>query len=170
MREGVFGSARAQLREVAVEVLANALDALETQAAKARVPAHASRSTERTREVLERDRALASSGATALAPIRVAAPIRTSATAPGPEPTPARAPVPAHMPAPTPSPAPTDVECDEPIRTRSMAKLLAAQGHPARALAIYRYLLAQSEGDAALEAEIVRLEQQPSAPAEASAR
>jgi hypothetical protein len=47
---------------------------------------------------------------------------------------------------------------EEPIRTHSMARLLAAQGHRERALAIYEELLAQNSADEELrhEAEGVR--------------
>jgi hypothetical protein len=47
---------------------------------------------------------------------------------------------------------------EEPIRTHSMARLLAAQGHRERALAIYEELLAQNSEDVGLrqEAESVR--------------
>jgi hypothetical protein len=47
---------------------------------------------------------------------------------------------------------------EEPIRTRTMARLLSAQGHRERALAIYEELLAQNSADATLqgEAEAVR--------------
>ena len=50
---------------------------------------------------------------------------------------------------------------EEPIRTHSMARLLAAQGHRERALAIYEELLARDGEDAVLrrEAERVRLGQ-----------
>jgi hypothetical protein len=43
---------------------------------------------------------------------------------------------------------------DEPIRTRSMARLLASQGEPARALAIYEALIAIGCTDATLYAEL----------------
>ncbi len=42
---------------------------------------------------------------------------------------------------------------DEPIRTRTMARLLAAQGHRLRALAIYDGLLARDGADPGLRAE-----------------
>jgi len=42
---------------------------------------------------------------------------------------------------------------DEPIRTRSMARLLAGQGHLRRALAIYDALLAEPGADDSLRAE-----------------
>ena len=47
---------------------------------------------------------------------------------------------------------------EEPIRTHSMARLLASQGHKERALAIYEELLAKNDGDEALfrEAEAMR--------------
>ena len=44
--------------------------------------------------------------------------------------------------------------CDEPIRTRSMARLLAKQGRPDRALAIYEALIALDPADAALRSEL----------------
>lgn len=47
---------------------------------------------------------------------------------------------------------------DEPIPTRTMAKLLAEQGHGRRALAIYRKLLRESPGDEDLRQAIDRLE------------
>jgi hypothetical protein len=46
---------------------------------------------------------------------------------------------------------------EEPIRTRSMAQLLAAQGHAERALAIYEELLAQNSDDAVLLREAAAL-------------
>lgn len=45
----------------------------------------------------------------------------------------------------------------EPIATRTMARLLAAQGHPRRALAIYKKLLREKPGDASLEEEAAAL-------------
>jgi hypothetical protein len=48
---------------------------------------------------------------------------------------------------------------EEPIRTRSMARLLAGQGHRARALAIYDALLAADASDASLRAEADALRQ-----------
>jgi hypothetical protein len=45
------------------------------------------------------------------------------------------------------------IVCKEPIRTRTMAKLLASQGHRARALSIYDFLIAKSPHDEALTAE-----------------
>jgi len=46
---------------------------------------------------------------------------------------------------------------EEPIRTRSMAQLLAAQGHRERALAIYEELIAQDSTDRTLEREAAAL-------------
>jgi hypothetical protein len=46
-----------------------------------------------------------------------------------------------------------DEEGEEPIRTRSMARLLAMQGHRGRALKIYDALLAANSGDESLRAE-----------------
>lgn len=45
----------------------------------------------------------------------------------------------------------------EPIATRTMARLLAAQGHPRRAMAIYKKLLREQPGDASLEEEVATL-------------
>lgn len=47
--------------------------------------------------------------------------------------------------------------CEEPIRTRSMARLLAGQGHHKRALAIYDALLATDPTNAELRAEAAAL-------------
>jgi hypothetical protein len=144
IREQVLGAARAQLGELATHALESALDTLETQIVQARARSagaitSASRQLERTREVLERDRALASAA--------VSLPVARTLEVP----TPTAPPAPDLMPA----------DCDEPIRTRAMAKLLASQGHPVRALCIYRYLLAHNAGDRALEAEIAELEARP---------
>jgi hypothetical protein len=149
VRAQVLVAAGARLRKVADEALALAstLETVETRVAIARAAFRqpdGGRHVERTRAVLERDRAL-----------------RASAVSP---PTPA-SPAPA-APASASPPAPPvqltaiveGVACDEPIRTRSMAKLLAAQGHPDRALAILRYLSARSPDDAALQAEISALQ------------
>jgi hypothetical protein len=43
--------------------------------------------------------------------------------------------------------------CKEPIRTRTMAKLLATQGHRERALSIYDHLIQKGLGDESLRAE-----------------
>jgi hypothetical protein len=75
---------------------------------------------------------------------------------------PEAAPAPAESATPVaaaPSPAPsTRTFVEEPIRTHSMARVLAAQGHRERALAIYAELLAQNSEDAELrnEAEALR--------------
>lgn len=61
-------------------------------------------------------------------------------------------PPPPAPPRPSSEPA-TRTFIEEPIRTRSMARLLAAQGHRERALAIYEELLAQNSEDAALRRE-----------------
>jgi hypothetical protein len=54
----------------------------------------------------------------------------------------------------SPPPAPPSPSVDEPIRTRTMARLLADQGYLARALAIYDVLERAHPSDAALGAEI----------------
>jgi hypothetical protein len=95
---------------------------------------------ERVREVLERDRALVS-----------AEPVE----------------VPECRPEPAPEPAVAKPVCSEPIRTRTLARLLASQGYEERALSIYEYLLAQPGSDAGLLAEAsalrAKVEQQPPA-------
>lgn len=56
---------------------------------------------------------------------------------------------------------------EEPIRTHSMARLLAAQGHRERALAIYEELIAKDDTDPALEREAAGLRRGEPAPAAA---
>jgi signal transduction histidine kinase len=51
------------------------------------------------------------------------------------------------------SPRPKKRGCSEPIRTRTMAKLLLSQGHPERALSIYDALIADGATDPELLAE-----------------
>jgi hypothetical protein len=91
----------------------------------------AERAHQRLRDVVERDRALR-----AAQPSRPSAPKKADAS----------------------SSRRDEVVAYEPIRTRTMARLLAAQGYRMRALAIYDELLAGSPEDAALrdEAEAVR--------------
>jgi hypothetical protein len=143
----VLRAARAQLRDAATDALASALGAVEARvlaAATGSSRGRSERQVERMREVLERDRALASA---ALPDPPAPAP------SPGPEPA-ATVPAPA---AAAPATTPVVPECDEPIRTRSMARLLASQGYPERALAIYSYLLAKDATDPTLEAEAAAL-------------
>jgi hypothetical protein len=92
-----------------------------------------------------------------IAPAPAAAMSAVPAVTPPPAPTSASAPPPPPVAAAAPR-APegqSDVvsAADEPIRTRSMARLLASQGHPARALAIYDWLLAANASDDSLRAE-----------------
>jgi hypothetical protein len=152
VRAQVLVAAGARLRKVADEALslASTLETVETRVAIARAafgPLDGGRHVERTRAVLERDRALRASSATAGA---TSAP---KSAAPNAQASPPPPPPPVQLTAIV-----EGVQCDEPIRTRSMAKLLAAQGHPDRALAILRYLLARSPDDAALQAEISALQ------------
>lgn len=73
-----------------------------------------------------------------------------------PTPSPAPAPTPTAEPASeaaTQSPMSAEPASTEPIRTRTMARLLAEQGHPARARAIYDELLASDPKDDELRAE-----------------
>jgi hypothetical protein len=74
--------------------------------------------------------------------------------------------MPPAMPAAHPEPAKPSGEAraattrtfeEEPIRTRSMAQLLAGQGHRERALAIYEQLIAQDSTDRTLEREAAAL-------------
>jgi hypothetical protein len=60
-------------------------------------------------------------------------------------------------PPPRESPEQAPPVCDEPIRTRSMARLLASQGHHRRALSIYDVLLAANTSDVTLQAEAAAL-------------
>ena len=137
---------RAQLRGLASDAIADALETLESRVLGG--PARGGRAGRerqlaRTREVLERDRALASA--------------TLSEEVPRPSPPPAAA-------IGASNTALDAIVCDEPIRTRSMAQLLAAQGHPERALSIYAYLLARDGSNPALHAEAAALrEAQPSA-------
>lgn len=94
--------------------------------------------TTRLREVLDRDRALVAAGAPLRAPSE---PPKSEATEVVPT---------ASKPSPT---------CNEPIRTRTMARLLASQGHKARALSIYDVLCA-SDDEPELHAEAERLRAQ----------
>jgi hypothetical protein len=85
----------------------------------------------------------------------LAAPQPPVAPPPAPTPAPSLPPPPVAAAVPRAPEAPSDVvsAADEPIRTRSMARLLASQGHPARALAIYDWLLAANASDDSLRAE-----------------
>ncbi len=145
------------------------------------VKPHAGAQLGRLREVLDRDRALVAAGAPL--PTIPQAPTLTIVPEPAARP---RAPAPAGAfatpdfvaPAPCPSAsaapiaeaapasaaprsaaeprASVQAADAEPIRTRTMARLLAAQGHPARALAIYDALMAD-DPDPSLRAEAERL-------------
>jgi hypothetical protein len=120
----------------------------------------------RLREVLDRDRALIaanpelndpeprSANTKVAAVVAPAAPVAETEAAFRPLPPPAAS---AKLPESVPV-APAVMICQEPIRTRTMARLLAAQGHPQRALSIYDYLLARPEADESLrrEAEALR--------------
>lgn len=142
------------------------------------------KATNRLREVLDRDRALIAANPELTEPTRDAAlarsepasPPRTEAVEPQPDvlATPSE---PAHAPSatrleeppkaapglPPPPPAllekPAPPACNEPIRTRTMARLLASQGHPQRALSIYEFLLTKPGADDALRAEADALRQ-----------
>jgi hypothetical protein len=98
----------------------------------------------RLREVLDRDRALI-----AAQPVRGSAAVSISA--------PAQI---AIVPILAPEDGAHEAEA-EPIRTRTMARLLAAQGYRTRALAIYQVLLAERPDDTELAAELERLRALP---------
>lgn len=154
---------RAALGHLVGDVLSSRLDALETRLAKspwltgrvgpASVPAG------RLREVLDRDRALVAAQPASSPPVLVehSPPADSMATSSD------RAlPVPAAAPAPVLAPEEGAQEVQrEPIRTRTMARLLAAQGYRARAAAIYQALLAEQPDDAGLRAELERVRSQP---------
>ena len=126
--------------------------------------------TDRLRDVLSRDRALAAvRPSTALVP---SSPGTAAASAPaGPAVSPPAAPAQPQPVEPSP-PVPLETSSpgassseerpqrvqNEPIRTRTMARLLAAQGYRLRALAIYDELLARPGADDSLrrEAETLR--------------
>lgn len=125
----VLRAARAQLRQVATEVLDSALQHLDNRALKAsrsaaRTGKNQTRAptTERMREVLERDRAVTQASPTT-----------------------------------APRAAERAAVVDEPIRTRTLATLLAAQGYRERALAMYEWLAEQNPSDETLRAEAVSL-------------
>ncbi len=85
-----------------------------------------------------------------------ATPAATPTATPSTTPTPVPAATPAFRSAPDTASTRTFVE--EPIRTHSMARLLASQGHRERALAIYEELIAKNSADNVLlqEAEALR--------------
>jgi hypothetical protein len=142
--------ARAQLRNAASGVVASALDALDVHVLQGQTSGSRGRRAdqlERMREVLDRDRALAAAALPERRPAPSSAPVATTTVS-----------------APEPATAEPAVVCDEPIRTRSMAKLLAAQGHLERALSIYAYLLAQDGSNPTLHAEVAALRASASRP------
>jgi hypothetical protein len=123
------------------------------------LPAAHAPGLQRMREVIERDRALV-----AASPERSVAltAVEAVVSAP-PSEVPLVDPSDAVPAAPAPAPASAAERCEavpeggEPIRTRTMAKLLARQGYRLRALAIYEHLLARTPDDAALRAEADQL-------------
>jgi hypothetical protein len=80
-------------------------------------------------------------------------PVAAKPTAPEPPaPEPPKAPA-----APAPAPASSPPPDDEPIRTRTLARLLAQQGHRQRAAAMYETLLEEQPDDDELRAELEAL-------------
>ena len=158
--EGLLSSVREQLRSAAVDVLRSALVQLESGAT---TPAPRPRwyrvgrrpiTIDRMREVLERDRALRTAAppeATSSAAVHRMREILEHDRA-------LRQAVPDDDVDLGPQTSPELPACDEVVRTRTMAKLLAAQGHRDRALSIYRYLIALDGSDASLRVELAELE------------
>jgi hypothetical protein len=113
---------------------------------------------DRLRDVLDRDRALS-----AVTPRESLEPARVEAREPLREPSVEIAPPEATTPDLESAPAVVRMEQapaalpNEPICTRTMARLLAAQGHRERALAIYGVLMAKEPGDESLRAEAEKL-------------
>ncbi|MDB4990077.1 MAG: hypothetical protein JWN04_5255 [Myxococcaceae bacterium] len=168
-----FDRARAQLSQAVGGVLSNGLEALGGRLGGAQRPsstllgqmaAAAQVHGHRLREVIERDRALFEANHPALTaeptqiePTQIEqaqveqaqveqAQVEPVERAAQPKLTPFVASATAIAPS-------TPLQCEEPIRTRTMAKLLGLQGHRLRALSIYDYLLAKNAGDDALRAE-----------------
>jgi hypothetical protein len=125
---------------------------------------------DRMREVLERDRAMVEANpprvdaqAPVVHPFEVAlTPIDARSLPSNAEVTPATFATPEHdesvledavVAEVAPAAPRKKVACSEPIRTRTMAKLLLSQGHPERALSIYEALIAEGASDPALLAE-----------------
>jgi hypothetical protein len=141
--------------------------------------------SDRLRDVLGRDRALAvGARAQTRSPALgsrhqppaltvVGTPVEPSAPAIAADPcvptAPAIAADPSGPSSPAPEPAAASAGSDErpqrvqhePIRTRTMARLLATQGYRQRALAIYEELLAQAGADDSLRAEVEALHARP---------
>ncbi|HEX6244697.1 MAG TPA: hypothetical protein VFZ61_27450 [Polyangiales bacterium] len=150
---------RAVLGQLVGDVLSAPLDALETRLARhpwlgERAGAAGAPAAGRLREVLDRDRALVAAQPESEMTVSVARALPSKE--PAPEQSPAPTQVPRDAVAVTPELDPHDAQ-EEPIRTRTMARLLGAQGYRARALAIYQALLAESPGDDELRAEAERL-------------
>lgn len=104
-------------------------------------PPRGAQTTRRLRDVVARDRAAAAAG------VQGHARPEPASTAEAAPPT-----------APSPAPRPAAAACPgEPIRTRTYARLLAAQGEPRRALAIYAHLMEGNPRDASLSIEAIEL-------------
>jgi len=157
--ERALGRAREELRQAAYDALSNGLEVLGDRLQGAmRIGGARNESSHRLREVIERDRALVASSSfgarehsegprasvngraerTSELDLELDVPFVASGSSVAP----ARNAQPAAAAA-----------CDEPIRTRTMAKLLALQGHRGRSLSIYDYLIAKAPNDRALRAE-----------------
>lgn len=176
---------RAQLERKVSEILAGPLADLQSRGwlppalgGFSSVPITREAHVDRMREVLERDRAMVEANPpeaprapappfeVELTPIDARslpsnaevtnATLATPVTPADAEPAPERV-VPEAAPSPS-SPAPRKrAHCNEPIRTRTMAKLLLSQGHPQRALSIYEALIADGASDPVLLAEAEEL-------------
>lgn len=129
----VWSLATAQLREAAED----ALDRLESRV-RGRSAEERGKATVRLREVVERDRALRTAGLPCAPSIAAGEPPCGGVDIVRGERVPER--------------QPPNI-CSEPIRTRTMARLLADQGERERALSIYEHLIAEGSDDAELLAE-----------------
>jgi hypothetical protein len=156
--------ARGQLGQAVGEAVSGSLAALGERLG---LHAQGAENTERLRDVVARDRALAAASPGGRAkPERSAASGSTAqesgvdASQAGSAPVvqePVSTPEAASAPAPPPRAAEWTPVGGEPIRTRTMARLLAAQGYRERALALYAELLLRDPEDAGLREEAERL-------------
>jgi hypothetical protein len=161
--------ARVQLSQTVASALAPAREGEEAHAGprpKARETAFS-----RMRELLEQDRVRLAKQGGGYVPdsAKAAAPARAETARSSPPPLP-QAKAEHALPPPAPArraaaaaaataaaAAPTEDSPSDPIRTRTMARLLAIQGYRKRALSIYDELLARDANDEGLRAEADRL-------------
>jgi hypothetical protein len=135
LRRASLERARAQLGHAVGDALSSSLELLGERLRMTRLASDAGRTGQRLRDVVERDRALGAVVAKA----------------------PKQAPTPEPAPELPPSERAQASVPNEPIRTRTMARLLAAQGYRARALAIYEELIQRNPSDRELADEAAPL-------------